>query len=91
MVLVSTVGITLDGAPPADLRHGHDAPERDPGTIARAKHHFRRLFESMQDVYYRTDAQGVVQHVGPGVRRVLGYTSPMRSRTHRRVVLPAQQ
>ena len=27
----------------------------------------------MQDVYYRTDAQGVVQHVGPGVRRVLGY------------------
>lgn len=33
----------------------------------------RRLFESMQDVYYRTDAQGVVQMVGPGVRRVLGY------------------
>ena len=27
----------------------------------------------MQDVYYRTNAQGVVQHVGPGVRRVLGY------------------
>ncbi|NMG01246.1 sensor domain-containing diguanylate cyclase, partial [Aromatoleum toluolicum] len=24
-------------------------------------------------VYYRTDAQGIVQHVGPGVRRVLGY------------------
>jgi len=24
-------------------------------------------------VYYRTNAQGVVQHVGPGVRRVLGY------------------
>lgn len=33
----------------------------------------RRLFESMQDVYYRTDAQGIVQMVGPGVRRVLGY------------------
>jgi diguanylate cyclase (GGDEF)-like protein/PAS domain S-box-containing protein len=27
----------------------------------------------MQDVYYRTNAQGIVQHVGPGVRRVLGY------------------
>ncbi|WP_197513333.1 sensor domain-containing diguanylate cyclase [Acidihalobacter aeolianus] len=33
----------------------------------------RQVFESMQDVYYRTDAQGVVQMVGPGVRRVLGY------------------
>ncbi|MFZ6750850.1 sensor domain-containing diguanylate cyclase [Undibacterium sp. Ren11W] len=34
---------------------------------------FRRLFENMQDVYYRTDAKGVVQMVGPGVRNVLGY------------------
>lgn len=33
----------------------------------------RQAFENMQDVYYRTDAQGVVQMVGPGVRRVLGY------------------
>jgi len=38
-----------------------------------SERNFRRLFEKMQDVYYRTDAQGVVQHVGPGVRRVLGY------------------
>ncbi|KQM80052.1 diguanylate cyclase [Xylophilus sp. Leaf220] len=33
---------------------------------------FRELFENMQDVYYRTDAQGVVVNVGPAVRRVLG-------------------
>lgn len=33
---------------------------------------FRELFENMQDVYYRTDAQGVVLTVGPAVRRVLG-------------------
>lgn len=38
-----------------------------------SERNYRRLFEKMQDVYYRTDAQGVVQHVGPGVRRVLGY------------------
>ena len=34
---------------------------------------FRHLFENMQDVYYRTDAAGIVQMVGPGVRTVLGY------------------
>ena len=33
---------------------------------------FRQLFENMQDVYYRTDATGVVVNVGPAVRRVLG-------------------
>jgi diguanylate cyclase (GGDEF)-like protein/PAS domain S-box-containing protein len=38
-----------------------------------SEQNFRRLFENMQDVYYRTDAQGVVQMVGPGVRRVLGF------------------
>jgi len=38
-----------------------------------SEQNFRRLFENMQDVYYRTNAQGVVQMVGPGVRRVLGY------------------
>lgn len=38
-----------------------------------SEQNFRRLFDNMQDVYYRTDAHGVVQMVGPGVRRVLGY------------------
>ena len=74
MVLVSTVGITLDGAPALlicgmDMTHQNEIQEQ----LRESEHHFRRLFESMQDVYYRTDAQGVVQHVGPGVRRVLGY------------------
>lgn len=41
--------------------------------LRESEQNFRRLFESMQDVYYRTDASGVVQMVGPGVRRVLGY------------------
>ena len=74
MVLVSTVGITLDGAPALlicgmDMTHQNEIQEQ----LRESEHHFRRLFESMQDVYYRTDTQGVVQHVGPGVRRVLGY------------------
>lgn len=74
MVLISTVGITLDGAPALlmcgmDMTHENEIQEQ----LRESEHHFRRLFESMQDVYYRTNAQGVVQHVGPGVRRVLGY------------------
>ncbi len=74
MVLVSTVGITLDGAPALlicgmDMTHQNEIQEQ----LRESEHHFRRLFESTQDVYYRTDTQGVVQHVGPGVRRVLGY------------------
>ncbi|HQY38816.1 MAG TPA: diguanylate cyclase [Giesbergeria sp.] len=74
MVLVSTVGITLDGAPALlicgmDMTHQNEIQEQ----LRESERHFRRLFESMQDVYYRTDTQGVVQHVGPGVRRVLGY------------------
>ncbi|MBI3284221.1 MAG: diguanylate cyclase [Burkholderiales bacterium] len=35
---------------------------------------FRHLFENMQDVYYRTDARGIVQKVGPAVYKLLGYT-----------------
>lgn len=74
MVLISTVCITLDGAPALlmcgmDMTHENEIQEQ----LRESEHHFRRLFESMQDVYYRTNAQGVVQHVGPGVRRVLGY------------------
>lgn len=34
---------------------------------------FRQLFENMQEVYYRTDAKGIVQMAGPGVRNVLGF------------------
>lgn len=52
-----------------------DSTERDRAhqELLESERNFRRLFESMQDVYYRTDASGVVVMVGPGVRRVLGY------------------
>ena len=74
MVLISTTAIALNGAPALlmcgmDVTHQNEIQEQ----LRESEQTFRRLFESMQDVYYRTDAQGVVQHVGPGVRRVLGY------------------
>ncbi len=31
------------------------------------------IFENMQDTYYRTDSQGVLVRVGPGVKQMLGY------------------
>ena len=74
MVLISSVAINVDGAPAVlmcglDMTHQSEIQEQ----LRESEQNFRRLFESMQDVYYRTNAQGVVQHVGPGVRRVLGY------------------
>lgn len=74
MVLISRVGIEWDGAPAVmmcgmDMTHQSEIQDQ----LRESEQNFRRLFNSMQDVYYRTDAQGVVQLVGPGVRRVLGY------------------
>jgi len=74
MVLVSSVAIEWNGAPAVlmsgmDMTHQSEIEEQ----LRESEQNFRRLFDNMQDVYYRTDAQGVVQHVGPGVRRVLGY------------------
>jgi diguanylate cyclase (GGDEF)-like protein/PAS domain S-box-containing protein len=58
-VLVCAMDLTIHAQAEAQLRE--------------SEQNFRRLFESMTDVYYRTDSLGVVQMVGPGVRRVLGY------------------
>jgi diguanylate cyclase (GGDEF)-like protein/PAS domain S-box-containing protein len=74
MVLISSVAIEWQGAP-AVLMCGLDMTHQSEiqAQLRESEQNFRRLFENMQDVYYRTDSQGVVLHVGPGVRRVLGY------------------
>jgi diguanylate cyclase (GGDEF)-like protein/PAS domain S-box-containing protein len=74
MVLISSVAVEWQGAPAVlmcglDMTHQSEIEDQ----LRESEQNFRRLFENMQDVYYRTDAKGVVQHVGPGVRRVLGY------------------
>ncbi|RYG43969.1 MAG: PAS domain-containing sensor histidine kinase, partial [Chitinophagaceae bacterium] len=35
---------------------------------------FRRIFESILDVYYRTDMKGFIQHMSPSVYETFGYT-----------------
>jgi len=74
MVLISSAAVEWDQAP-AVLMCGLDMTHQSEieAQLRESEQNFRRLFENMQDVYYRTDAQGVVRHVGPGVRRVLGY------------------
>ena len=74
MVLISSVAIEWDGAP-AVLMCGMDMTHQSEieAQLRESEQNFRRLFDNRRDVYYRTDAQGIVQHAGPGVRRVLGY------------------
>lgn len=35
---------------------------------------FRGLFENLYDIYYQTDAEGIVSLISPSVERVLGYS-----------------
>ncbi|MEW6558840.1 MAG: diguanylate cyclase [Pseudomonadota bacterium] len=36
---------------------------------------FQRMMNTMQDVFYRTDAQGITRYVCPAVKNVLGYSA----------------
>lgn len=37
--------------------------------------HFQRMMNTMQDVFYRTDAEGLTRYVCPAVKQVLGYSA----------------
>ena len=73
MLLICSRAIVHDGAP-AVLVSGMDMTGLSDmeAQLRESERSFRELFENMQDVYYRTDATGVVVNVGPAVRRVLG-------------------
>lgn len=43
------------------------------GQLAVAEKKYRSLFESIQDVFYREDSNGIVQLVSPSFEKVLGY------------------
>ncbi len=74
MILVASVPIKYEGRA-AILLSGMNMTEHSEiaEQLRLSEQNFRRLFENMQDVYYRTDAAGIVQMIGPGVRGVLGY------------------
>lgn len=43
--------------------------------LRRTDEDFRRIMDTMQDVFYRTDAQGITRYVCPAVKNVLGYSA----------------
>jgi PAS domain S-box-containing protein len=54
----------------------HDITEKKHGQLelAAQEEKFRAIFESFQDVYYRTDDKGILTLVSPSVQDMLGYT-----------------
>ncbi|GAB3532757.1 hypothetical protein GCM10027443_17030 [Pontibacter brevis] len=42
--------------------------------LANNEKKFRRIFESFQDVYYRSSLEGVIELVSPSIAQLLGYT-----------------
>ena len=48
--------------------------EQAQANLRRSEEQYRQLFESLQDVFYRTDDQGKVLIVSPSVESVFGYT-----------------
>ncbi|HEX8658466.1 MAG TPA: PAS domain S-box protein, partial [Hymenobacter sp.] len=53
----------------------HDITEQKRAQLAleAQEEKFRSIFESFQDIYYRTDERGMITIVSPSVREVLGY------------------
>jgi PAS domain S-box-containing protein len=53
----------------------HDITEQKRAQLAleAQEEKFRSIFESFQDIYYRTDEEGLLTIVSPSVREVLGY------------------
>ena len=53
----------------------HDITEQKRAQLAleAQEEKFRSIFESFQDIYYRTDDQGIIVIISPSVREVLGY------------------
>ncbi|MFZ6641265.1 sensor domain-containing diguanylate cyclase [Undibacterium sp. TC4M20W] len=75
MLLVISNAIEFEGKD-AVMISGMDMTEHNEmeEQLRQSEFNFRRLFENMQDVYYRTDVDGIVQKVSPAVTKILGYT-----------------
>jgi PAS domain S-box-containing protein len=63
------------GAPYAVLGIARDITEQKHAEMAlrESEKKYRDIFESLHDVYYRTDKQGIVTEISPSVRRHAGY------------------
>ncbi|WP_019949298.1 PAS domain S-box protein [Hymenobacter aerophilus] len=55
------------------IAHDITDKKRSQLELAAQEEKFRAIFESFQDVYYRTDAQGIITLLSPSVYDMLGY------------------
>ncbi|WP_261990183.1 PAS domain S-box protein [Hymenobacter sp. BT188] len=55
------------------MAHDITATKNSQLELAAQEEKFRAIFESFQDIYYRTDDQGIITIVSPSVYDVLGY------------------
>ncbi|WP_139921017.1 PAS domain S-box protein [Hymenobacter sp. DG01] len=56
------------------IAHDITDKKRSQLELAAQEEKFRAIFESFQDVYYRTDDEGTLTLLSPSVRDILGYT-----------------
>ncbi len=42
-------------------------------SLKKSEEKYRRIFDSIQDVYYQTDIQGIIHVITPSVKNILGY------------------
>ncbi|GAB2785956.1 PAS domain S-box protein [Hymenobacter latericoloratus] len=56
------------------IAHDITDKKRSQLELAAQEEKFRAIFESFQDVYYRTDGEGMLTLLSPSVRDILGYT-----------------
>ena len=68
----------------------HDITEQKSSQLelAAQEEKFRAIFESFQDIYYRTDDEGIITIVSPSVHDVLGYKpEEVIGQPHRRIIM----
>ena len=59
-----------------ELRTQYDALAQSQRALAVSEEKFRTILENIQDVYYRTDAGGILIMISPSGAVLLGYASP---------------
>ena len=76
VVAMTSCPTQIDGAP-AVLATFLDMTERATmeARLKETDQNFQRIMNTMQDVFYRTDADGITRYVCPAVKNVLGYSA----------------
>ncbi len=57
----------------AELETAEADRKRGEEGIGRSEEKYRRIFEELQDLYYRTDAKGMIEDVSPSAKSLGGY------------------